>query len=204
MFLLKIVSKQPLFESKPNRAKFEPSLIFPTIRSCILYAYMPTKFYTLIPYNLWDLNIQSFKKVFLPPQNVDNSLLGSKKTTSFNRYEKSLFKFVFLGELGTSPQNLMPTQGVEPWENHEFPQGVCWNSHTKATFWQKKLQMVETCSNASSICWILFFQKSLKSQFFYGISKFHLWADFCSLGSFGQKLLHWQWLRAYPKQGWNL
>jgi hypothetical protein len=25
-----------------------------------------------------------------------------------------LFGFLFLGELGTCPQNLMPTQGVEP------------------------------------------------------------------------------------------
>jgi hypothetical protein len=35
----------------------------------------------------------------------------------------SLFRFLFLGELGTCPQNLMPTQGVEPWVNHQFPQG---------------------------------------------------------------------------------
>jgi hypothetical protein len=26
----------------------------------------------------------------------------------------SLFRFLFLGELGTCPQNLIPTQGVEP------------------------------------------------------------------------------------------
>jgi hypothetical protein len=35
----------------------------------------------------------------------------------------SLFRFLFLGELATCPQNLMPTQSVEPWENHQFPQG---------------------------------------------------------------------------------
>jgi hypothetical protein len=34
-----------------------------------------------------------------------------------------LFGFLFLDELGTYPQNLMPTQGVEPWENHQFPEG---------------------------------------------------------------------------------
>jgi effector-binding domain-containing protein len=34
-----------------------------------------------------------------------------------------LFRFLFLSELGTCPQNLMPTRGVEPLENHQFPQG---------------------------------------------------------------------------------
>jgi hypothetical protein len=29
---------------------------------------------------------------------------------------------LIVGELGTCPQNLMPTQGVEPWEKHQFPQ----------------------------------------------------------------------------------
>jgi hypothetical protein len=40
--------------------------------------------------------------------------LGSKKTTFSSRYEMCLFGFLFLGELGTCLQNLMPTQGVEP------------------------------------------------------------------------------------------
>jgi hypothetical protein len=44
----------------------------------------------------------------------DSSLLGSKKTTFPSRYEMCLFGFLFLGGLGTCPQNLMPTQGVEP------------------------------------------------------------------------------------------
>jgi hypothetical protein len=35
----------------------------------------------------------------------------------------SLFRFLFLVELGTCPQNCMPIQGVEPWENQQFPQG---------------------------------------------------------------------------------
>jgi hypothetical protein len=54
------------------------------------------------------------KKFFLPLQNGDSNHLGSKKTTFSSRYEMSLFIFLFLGELGTCPQNLMPTQGVEP------------------------------------------------------------------------------------------
>jgi hypothetical protein len=52
----------------------------------------------------------------------DNSLLGSKKTTCSSRYGMCLFGLLFLGVLGTCPQNLMPTRGVEPWENHQFPQ----------------------------------------------------------------------------------
>jgi hypothetical protein len=63
------------------------------------------------------------EKVFLPLPKGDNSLLGSKKATFSNKYEMSLIGFLFLSELGTCPQNLMPTQGVEPWKNHQFPQG---------------------------------------------------------------------------------
>jgi hypothetical protein len=61
--------------------------------------------------------IKTFKveeKVFLPLQKGDSSLLGSKKTTFLSKFRMSLFRFLFLGELGTCPQNLMPTQGVEP------------------------------------------------------------------------------------------
>jgi hypothetical protein len=53
------------------------------------------------------------KKLFLSLSKGDSSLLGSKKTTFSSRYEMSLSRFLFLGELGTCPQNLMPTQGVE-------------------------------------------------------------------------------------------
>jgi hypothetical protein len=54
------------------------------------------------------------EKVLLPLPKGDSSLLGSKKNTFSSRYEMRLFAFLFLGELGTCPQNLMPTQGVEP------------------------------------------------------------------------------------------
>jgi hypothetical protein len=54
------------------------------------------------------------EKVFFAPAKGDSSLLGSKKTTFKNRFRMSLFRFLFLGELGTCPQNLMPTQDVEP------------------------------------------------------------------------------------------
>jgi hypothetical protein len=61
--------------------------------------------------------------IFLPLPKGNNSLLGSKKRNFSSRYKMCLFGFLFLGELGICPQNLMPTRGVEPWENHQFPQG---------------------------------------------------------------------------------
>jgi hypothetical protein len=54
------------------------------------------------------------EKVFLPLQKGDSSLLGSKKTNFLSKFRMCLFRFLFLGELGTCSQNLMPTQGVEP------------------------------------------------------------------------------------------
>jgi hypothetical protein len=53
------------------------------------------------------------EKVYLPLPKEDNNLLQSKKTTFSSRYGMCLFGFLFLGEIGTCPQNLMPTQGVE-------------------------------------------------------------------------------------------
>jgi hypothetical protein len=45
----------------------------------------------------------------LPLPKGDKSLLGSKKTTLSSIFRMSFFRFLFLGELGTCPQNLMPT-----------------------------------------------------------------------------------------------
>jgi hypothetical protein len=54
------------------------------------------------------------KKFFLPLSSRDNNLLESKKITFSSRHGMCLFGFLFLGELGTCLQNLMPTQDVEP------------------------------------------------------------------------------------------
>jgi hypothetical protein len=59
---------------------------------------------------------------FLPLPKGDINLLGFKKTTFSSRFRMSLVRFLFLHVLSTCPQNLMPTRGVEPWENHQFPQ----------------------------------------------------------------------------------
>jgi hypothetical protein len=48
------------------------------------------------------------KVIFIPIQDI--SLLRSKKTTFPSRYEMCLFGFLFLGELYTYLQNLMPTR----------------------------------------------------------------------------------------------
>jgi hypothetical protein len=42
------------------------------------------------------------------------------------------------------------------------------------------------------------FKKNSEISILGGISKLHLWANF---GSFGQNLLHWQWLTACPNFG---
>jgi hypothetical protein len=125
---------------------------------------------------------------FLPLPKGDSSLLGSKKTTSSSRFRISFFRFLFLGELGTCTQNLMPTQGVEPWENHQFPQGGMLKFIYKGRFlaikiaYEKilglKIQMVEIYSRASSTCANFYFWKKTKILIFGGISKFHLWANF--------------------------
>jgi hypothetical protein len=54
------------------------------------------------------------EKSFFAPAKGDSSLLGSKKTTFKSKFRMCLFRFLFLSELGTCPQNLMLTQGVEP------------------------------------------------------------------------------------------
>jgi hypothetical protein len=45
---------------------------------------------------------------------------------------------------------------------------------------------------------LLFYFKNTKISIFGGISKLCLWANFGKFWSFGQILLHWQWLTACP------
>jgi hypothetical protein len=54
------------------------------------------------------------EKVFCILVRGGQQLFGVQKTTFSSRYGMGLFGFLFLGELDTCPQNLMPTQGVEP------------------------------------------------------------------------------------------
>jgi hypothetical protein len=69
----------------------------------------------------------------------DNKVLEAKKTIFLSRFGMNFFKILLLGDLGTCPQNLIFTRGVEFWKKIHFPQGgtvVCRNSHTKAVFRQ--------------------------------------------------------------------
>jgi hypothetical protein len=70
---------------------------------------MPTKSYILIPYHLRDRNIQIEEKAIFAPAQGGQQSFGVKKPTFSSRYEMCLFEFLFLGEVGTCPQNLMPT-----------------------------------------------------------------------------------------------
>jgi hypothetical protein len=50
---------------------------------------------------------------FLVPKG-DGSIFKAKKTTFKSRFGMSLFRFLFLSELGTCSQNFMPMRGEEP------------------------------------------------------------------------------------------
>jgi hypothetical protein len=84
---------------------------------------MPTKSHTLIPYHLRDHNIQNWRKSFFCPCKRGTAVFWVQKNHFSSIFRMSLCRFLFLRELGICPQNLMPTQAVEPWENHQFPQG---------------------------------------------------------------------------------
>jgi hypothetical protein len=62
------------------------------------------------------------KKVFFPCAQRDSRVLKAKKTIFKSRYGMCLSIFLFLSELGTCPQNLIPTRSVEHWEKNHFPQ----------------------------------------------------------------------------------
>jgi hypothetical protein len=124
--------------------------------------------------------------------------------------------FLFLSELGTCPQNLIPTRGVEHWERNNFPQGGMLKSTHKGRFLilkktYKKLFIENPNGEHILYCFLYtkkLFLKNTKIFIFGGISKFLNLIIFgqilANLGKFGQILLHWQWLTACPNLGWNL
>jgi hypothetical protein len=118
--------------------------------------------------------------------------------------------FLFLSELGTCPQNLIPTRHVEHWEKNHYYKGYA-EIHIQRPFFDNKIAN-ENFSDWKSKRWKhtlvlllpykFLFLKNIKILIFGGISKFHLWIDFGSfwivLGRFGQIVLHWQWLTTMP------
>jgi hypothetical protein len=125
--------------------------------------------------------------------------------------------FLYLSELGTCPQNLIPTRGVEHWEKNHFPQGGMLKFTYKGSFltikrtykillyWKSKRW---TYTLVLPLHIEIFILENTKISILGGISKFLKLIVFgrilANFGSFGQILLHWQWLTACPNLGYNL
>ena len=126
----------------------------------------------------------------------DSTLLGSKKTTFSNKYEMSLFGFLFLGELGTCPQNLMrfgtlrkssiSTRGYADIRTYELTKDIFWPKNSIWKILGLKIWMVKICSSASSTCTNYYFWKTLKSWLLVVFQSFSFGQIFSNFGSFGQ------------------
>jgi hypothetical protein len=141
---------------------------------------MSTKSYTLIPHRLQDHNIQSWQKSFFP--------LHPKGTAM------CISIFLFLSELGTCPQNLIPTRGVEHWEKNHFSQGGTLKFTYKGRFLTIKIAY-EKFLDWKSERWKhalvapstrrIFFWKKLKSRFLAKFQSFIFGQILANFGSFG-------------------
>jgi hypothetical protein len=123
---------------------------------------MPTKSYTLIPYHLWDHNIQSWKKSFFHPYKIGTTVFwGPKKPLSqveinvplqifIPRWVRYMFtKSHAHTRCGTLNKTSISTRGYA--EIHI--QRLLFDN--KNSIWKilgLKIQTVETWSNASSTC----------------------------------------------------
>jgi hypothetical protein len=67
-----------------------------------------------------------------------------------------------------------------------------------------KIRTAKTCSSAPSTRKFFNFWKILKSRFLVEFQSFIPGQILANFGSFGQILLHWQWLTTCPNLGWNL
>jgi hypothetical protein len=140
-----------------------------------------------------------------------SSVSGAKKIIFGLRYGLWDFTFLFLVELGTCVQNLIFTKVVEGYQKYYFPQRGMLKFTYKGRFltikiaYQKilglKIRTVETYSRPSSTRRNFYFSKTLKSRFFVEFQSFFFGQILAILGSFGQNLLHSQWLRACPNLG---
>jgi hypothetical protein len=127
------------------------------------------------------------------------------------------FIFFFLVELGTCLQNLIP-RIVEHWEKNYFAQeGIMKSTYIDNFLTIKKAYKNVLCQKSKRwthtlvplLCIEFFiFLKSSKSMVFQKSSSLLSLDRFREilvvLCRFGQILLHWQWVRVCPKQGWNL
>ena len=154
------------------------------------------------------------KKKFFPLRFKGTAEFWRPKKTIFqSRYGMCLSIFLFLSDLVTCPQNLICTRHVEHWEKIYFLQGgmlkftykgcSLTKKKTDKKILRLKIRMVETCSSASSTHKNSYFWKTLKSRFLVAFQSFIFRQSLANFGSFGQILLHWQWLTCM-KLGWNL
>jgi hypothetical protein len=147
-------------------------------------------------------------KVFFAPTKGDSNLLGSKKTTFSSTFRMCLFRFLFLGELGTCPQNLMPmrksSNSTRGYAEIHIQRPFFDNKNSIWKILGLKIQTMKTCSSASSIHRNFYFWNILRSRFLVEFQSFVFGQIWAVLGNFGQILLHWQWLTACPNLGWNL
>jgi hypothetical protein len=153
------------------------------------------------------------KNSFFPILKGYSRVLEAKKTIFKSMYWLRNFKFLFLGELSTCQQNLIPTRRMEPWKKHHFTQRSMLKFTYKGRFltlrkaygkfldWKSK-----QCAHAlvPLLHMEVFCEKNQNLYFWWNFKVSWtncLWVDF---GSFGQILLHWQWLTTCPNFIWNL
>jgi hypothetical protein len=154
------------------------------------------------------------KTFFFPAPKGDSRVLKAKKTIFQSRYGMCLSIFLFLIELGTCPQNLIPAKGVEHWEKNHFPQGGMLKFTYKDRFWTIKIAY-EKFLDWKSERWkhvlvpplhvqICIFEKILKSRFLVEFQSFIFGQILANLGSFGQIFASLTVADSMPQLGWNL
>jgi hypothetical protein len=114
--------KTALLESKVDCVKLGPFLVFPTIRSCswLVFLHVHQILHTHL-YHLQDCKVQFCKKKFFSPVlKAYSNVLRALKSIFFSREGSRDFKFIFLCELGTCPQNLIPMRCMKPRGKRQF------------------------------------------------------------------------------------
>jgi hypothetical protein len=114
------------------------------------------------------------KKFFSTMSERGNSVLEAKKIIFGCRYGLPYFIFLFLVELGTCVQNA---------EIH-LQRSFFENKNSIWTILRLKIQMVETCSSASSTCRNFYFWKTLKSRFLVVFQSFVFGQILANFGQF--------------------
>jgi hypothetical protein len=155
---------------------------------------MPIKSYTLIPYHLWDHNIQSWRKSFFHCAQEGQQGFGGQK----NHFSASVWlarpqilvyswvRYMYAKShihqrCGRLPKKLFSTKGyAEIHKQRPF-------FGNKNSIWKilgLKIQTVETCSSASSTHRNFYFWKKLKSRFLVEFQSFIFGQILANFGQF--------------------